>query len=110
MATITVTIDDQGNPTPPDISVDPGDIVSFQNSSEDIVLCVDPDLVFGAERFVIVSNQTLSLVVQPFAPAGPFVYVTRVGDLQAECKNGGRGGGEGGGSVGGDDTGDGGPD
>lgn len=103
MANVTVTIANDGTPSPASIQVDIGDTVSFQAGATDIVLCVAPSLVFGAERFEIPATNTLQVIVQNYAPPGPFEYITKVGDLDAPCR--GRGddeeSGEGGGTVGG---------
>ena len=107
MADHIVTISTDGTPTPDDIEINPGDRVTFQTAKADVVLCVDPTELFGAERFIIPAGDRLNVLVQDFAPPGEFAYLIITGNLDRPCK--GRGGdGEGGGSVGGGSGGDGG--
>lgn len=98
MATITITIAGDGTPAPPYITINEGDTVRFQ-AEADAVLCVDPESVFGAERFEIPANSAVDLLVQT-SPSGGFQYLTKMGDLGAACggdrdKNEGGGGGPG---------------
>lgn len=96
MATITVQIAANGTPSPSHINVSGGDSVCFQ-TEVDAVLCVDPESLFGSERFEIPGGDTVCLAVLPNPPA-TFEYLTRMGDLTARCDDGRGTGGTGGGS------------
>ncbi len=100
MATHTIQFDNAGNPSPATINPLIGDTVVFQAGTEPIVLCVDPESTFGAERYEIPANTSISLTVLAGA-SGEFSFTSLVGDLEAECGTRGRTGGEGGGNVGG---------
>lgn len=96
--THTVTISSDGTFSPNTIAPNPGDVVSFRAEGADVVLCVDPSTVFGAERYPIADGSTADLTVQEEAIHIDFAYVACVGDLDAAC--GGCRGGEGGGKTG----------
>ncbi len=95
---IVVTIAADGSFSPDPISPDPGQVVSFHADGQDVVLCVDPETVFGGERFEIPNGSAADLTVQPGAVHVAFAYVAVMGDLGAACT--GARGGEGSGTTG----------
>ncbi|MEZ4699234.1 MAG: hypothetical protein R2834_02800 [Rhodothermales bacterium] len=100
MATINILFDSNGNPTPASFAIQPGDTVVFEAGSEDIVLCMDPETIFGSERIAIPAGTSVETTVQPGA-SGAFSFTSIAGDIEAECGARGTTGGEGGGNVGG---------
>ncbi len=100
MATHTIQFDSAGNPSPATINPQIGDTVVFQAGAEPIVLCVDPESIFGAERYPIPAGTSISLAVQAGA-AGNFTFTSLAGDIEAECGARGATGGDGTGKVGG---------
>lgn len=84
--TITVTIDSVGTFSPRSIAPNPGDVVSFLAGGGDAVLCVDPDSLFGGERFAIANGSSLDLVVQEEAVHIDFGYIACLGDLEMTCE------------------------
>ena len=91
MAHESLTIATDGTITPTNIHVNPGDTVSFHADGDDAVLCVDPDILFGAERYEIPDGDTITLTVQNDATHITFAFLTVMGDLTAAC-GGARGG------------------
>ena len=83
--TITVNIDGDGDFDPSTIAPNPGDTVSFVAGGGDVVLCVDPDSLFGAERYAIANGSNLDLTVQPGAIHIDFGYIACLGDLEMTC-------------------------
>lgn len=101
MATITVNISSNGDPSPDPITISIGDTVTFYADGEDVVLCISDDAIFGDDRYQIPADTSLDLQVQTGAPQGGFDYLVLIGDLNATCGGGKGGDGEGSGTVGG---------
>ncbi len=108
MAIVTVSIAGTGSPNPRHINVDYGDTVIFLADGVDVVLCFDDITIFGGTRYEVPSSTSQSLVVQTSATPGPFSYVAKIGDLDANCMRPRSGDEPGGGEVGGSSGGDGG--
>lgn len=84
--TIVVTIDSVGTFSPNSITPNPGDIVSFMAGGGDAVLCVDPDSLFGSERYAIANGSSLDLTVQDEAIHVDFGYIACIGDMEMTCE------------------------
>lgn len=84
--TLTVTIDSVGAFSPSSISPNPGDTVSFMAGGSDVVLCVDPDSLFGDSRYGIANGSTLDLTVQEEAVHIDFGYIACLGDMEMTCE------------------------
>ena len=82
MADVNVTINDDGTYDPRNFGVFRGDSVTFHYvKAKDVVLCISSGDVFGADRFEIPNDQKrLQLVVQDWAPFGPFACTAFFGD------------------------------
>ncbi|MDZ4699045.1 MAG: hypothetical protein SH809_05000 [Rhodothermales bacterium] len=100
MATITIHFDSAGNPTPATITIQIGDTVVFHAGAQPIVLCIDPESIFGAERYALPAGASTSLSVLAGA-SGDFSFTSLAGDIEAECGARGATGGDGSGKVGG---------
>lgn len=98
LKSVTVTIGEDGSFSPSTIAPNPQDTVRFVAQGQDVVLCVDPASLFGAERYAIASGTALDLTVNPEAVNIDFGYSACLGDLEAAC--GGCRGEEGGGRTG----------
>ncbi len=68
MEKLNFTINEKGVIEPPRLEVDRGDIVTFEATSSDIVLCFDPATFFGAKRIEIPKGEKVTLVVKPDVP------------------------------------------
>lgn len=99
MPNVTIAIASDGTMNPSNFHINPGETASFEANGNDVVLCVDPEGLFGEERYEIPNGTTLDLVVQATANNISFELKTRVGDLEASCTKRGTGG-DGGGDTG----------
>jgi len=63
MEKLNFTINKKGVLEPPSLHVTGGDIVSFEATASDVVLCFDPSMSFGAKRIEIAKGEKMALVV-----------------------------------------------
>jgi len=63
MEKLNFTINEKGVLEPPSLHVTGGDIVSFEATASDVVLCFNPSIFFGAKRIEIAKGEKVALVV-----------------------------------------------
>lgn len=88
MAAIEVSIDRKGKFDPNGIRPNPGDKVTFTAPEFDVILLVEKAEVFGAERYEIPADASLTLTVKDEAIHVEFMMVAFVLDPTGTTRGG----------------------